>query len=412
MKFNHNWKEKKWANYAIALCIAVFFYLVLSHINIIFGGIGKFFGFIKPVIYALIIAYILNPLSNLFERKFFAGMKRRSLAHILSVAITIILVVALLVLLIAALVPQLTSSAMTLLKNLSGYIESFRSFIDGLLSNSPGEHPMIQRLTNIGTSLLGSLENSLPTTADSLISTFSSIGSNIVNGVISFILAIYFLLDKNRLIRWFVTLLKLLFSQKRYREVADFWLHCNTILIRYIFSDLIDGLIIGLANFIFQMIAGLPYAVLISVVVGVTNLAPTFGPLVGGVIGAVILVLINPWYALWFIIFTLILQTCDGYVLKPKLFSGVLGVSSVWVLICIIVGGRMFGVPGILLSIPFAAISDYIYNEFILVRLRKRRQKKEAGQPNAEPGQEKEAVPDSLPEEDSQDEYSGNTKQS
>ena len=275
MKFNHNWKEKKWANYAIALCIAVFFYLVLSHINIIFGGIGKFFGFIKPVIYALIIAYILNPLSNLFERKFFAGMKRRSLAHILSVAITIILVVALLVLLIAALVPQLTSSAMTLLKNLSGYIESFRSFIDGLLSNSPGEHPMIQRLTNIGTSLLGSLENSLPTTADSLISTFSSIGSNIVNGVISFILAIYFLLDKNRLIRWFVTLLKLLFSPKRYREVADFWLHCNTILIRYIFSDLIDGLIIGLANFIFQMIAGLPYAVLISVVVGVTNLAPT-----------------------------------------------------------------------------------------------------------------------------------------
>jgi predicted PurR-regulated permease PerM len=160
------------------------------------------------------------------------------------------------------------------------------------------------------------------------------------------------------------------------------------------------------------MIAGLPYAVLISVVVGVTNLAPTFGPLVGGVIGAVILVLINPWYALWFIIFTMILQTCDGYVLKPKLFSGVLGVSSVWVLICIIVGGRMFGVPGILLSIPFAAISDYIYNEFILVRLRKRRQKKEAGQPNAEPGQEKEAVPDSLPEEDSQDEYSGNTKQS
>ena len=91
--------------------------------------------------------------------------------------------------------------------------------------------------------------------------------------------------------------------------------------------------------------------------------------------------------------------------LKPKLFSGVLGVSSVWVLICIIVGGRMFGVAGILLSIPFAAISDYIYNEFILVHLRKRRQKKEAGQPGALPEEKKE-------EPVIQEEYSGNTKQS
>ena len=112
-------------------------------------------------------------------------------------------------------------------------------------------------------------------------------------------------------------------------------------------------------------VAGMPYSILISLVVGITNLAPTFGPIVGGIIGGFILVLVNPFYALWFIIFTVILQTIDGYILKPKLFGGSLGVPGVWILISIIVGSRILGVAGILLAIPFAAIVDFIYHDLI-----------------------------------------------
>ena len=125
----------------------------------------------------------------------------------------------------------------------------------------------------------------------------------------------------------------------------------------------------------------MPYATLISVVVGVTNLAPTFGPILGGVIGAFILLLVNPWYSLWFLIFTLILQTCDGYVIKPKLFGETLGVSSLWILVCIIVGGRMFGVIGILLAIPIAAIIDFIFREYLIPWMHKRRKLKAAPDP-------------------------------
>ena len=108
-------------------------------------------------------------------------------------------------------------------------------------------------------------------------------------------------------------------------------------------------------------------------VVGVTNLAPTFGPILGAVIGSFILLLINPWYALVFLIFTIALQTLDGYVIKPRLFGGQLGVPSIWILISLIVMGRMFGVPGILLSIPFAAIINFIYQEVVLPRLERHR---------------------------------------
>ena len=131
-------------------------------------------------------------------------------------------------------------------------------------------------------------------------------------------------------------------------------------------------------------LAGMDYAALISVIVGVTNLAPTFGPLAGAVIGAFFLVFVNPWYALWFLVFTAVLQTLDGYIIKPKLFGNTLGVSSLWILISIIVLGRMFGIPGILLAIPFAAISDIVYKEVILYNLERRKEEKKISLAEAE----------------------------
>ena len=109
---------------------------------------------------------------------------------------------------------------------------------------------------------------------------------------------------------------------------------------------------------------------------GITNLAPTFGPIVGAVIGAFILVLVNPWYALWFLIFTIILQTIDGYILKPRLFGESLGVSALMVLISIIIGGRLFGVIGILFAIPFAAIIDFVWKDYVIKKLEERKAKR------------------------------------
>ena len=118
-------------------------------------------------------------------------------------------------------------------------------------------------------------------------------------------------------------------------------------------------------------IVGLPYIGLVSMVVAVMNLIPTFGPIIGGAIGAFLLLLVKPWYAVVFIIFTLILQTVDGYILKPKLVGDSVGVSGLWVLIGVIVGGKMFGIVGILLCIPAVAILDMLYSDFLLPWLEK-----------------------------------------
>ena len=139
--------------------------------------------------------------------------------------------------------------------------------------------------------------------------------------------------------------------------------------------DLLDGLLVGTINSVFMSLCGMQYVGLVSVVVGITNLVPTFGPLVGAIIGGFILLMVKPFYALIFIIFTICLQFVDGYIIKPKLFGNTLGVPGLWILIVIVAGSRIYGVIGILLAIPFAAITDYIYREVILKSLEKREEK-------------------------------------
>ena len=195
--------------------------------------------------------------------------------------------------------------------------------------------------------------------------------------MLGLILSIYLLLAKESVITGIKRFIKALFAKKNYDGVITFFSRCDAILARYIVYSLIDGLIIGVVNAIFMAIVGMQYVGLVSVVVAVTNLIPTFGPIIGAVIGGFVLLLVNPLHALAFLIFTLILQICDGYILKPKLFGDSLGISSLLILAAVIVGGNMFGVVGILLAIPFAAILDFVYKDYVLMTLEIRRQKKD-----------------------------------
>ena len=193
------------------------------------------------------------------------------------------------------------------------------------------------------------------------------------NWIVAFILSVYLLAGKERIKTGSTRLMKAVMAKPKYDALIYFLKHCDAVLNRYIVFTVIDALIVGTVNAIFMMMTGMQYVALVSFVVAITNLAPTFGPIVGGVIGGFILLMVDPKSALVFLIFTLILQLCDGYFIKPKLFGSTLGVPGLLILIAIIVGGRIFGIIGILLAIPFAAICDHFYRENLLPYLEKRR---------------------------------------
>ncbi len=377
MKFNKKWLKNKWVAYTIATCSAVVLYMALSHINLIFTGLSYFFSFVRPVIIGIIIAYVFNPLANILGDKIFKGIKNDKTRWKVSTFCAIIIIVACFTLLGIALIPQLAESVSTLFSNMDSYLMSLQNLLREFEKGSGLFLGLNFRgVASFGDSILGKASEYFSNNMESIAGVSADVGRGIFDVVIGTILAIYFLFDKHRIVNGITRLCRLLMKNETYDKTAVFLTRCNDILIRYISVDVVDGIIVGIVNFVFMILMGMPYSVLISVIVGVTNLAPTFGPIAGAIVGGLILVLVNPWYALWFLIFTIILQTADGYIIKPKLFGGSLGVSSLMILISIILGGRLFGVGGILIAIPFAAIIDFVWKDFVLKRLEQRHAKK------------------------------------
>ncbi|MBR4667717.1 MAG: AI-2E family transporter [Butyrivibrio sp.] len=371
MKFKGKWAKKKWVSYTIATCSAVVLYIILSNIGSIAEGFGSIYTFVKPVVTGMIIAYVFNPVANLFDRKVFKKIKNEGTRWKLSVAVTLILIILAVTLLFVALIPQLISSISTFISNVGGYVETLQKALRGLENTSAkGLFGFdLGKIANIGDTILAKISSYFSENMKDVVNTSANFGKGVFDIAISFILAIYLLLDKTRLLKAVKRLLSLLMKPENYRATGEFIKRCNNIIIRYISFDIIDGIIVGIVNFIVMAIIGIPYSVLISVIAGVTNLAPTFGPIVGAAIGAFILILVQPWFCVAFLIITIVLQTVDGYILKPKLFGESLGVSPLMILIAIILGGRLFGVAGILLAIPFAAILDFVYRDFVLKKL-------------------------------------------
>ena len=368
-----NFSKQPWYTYAVAACIAVAFYFLLSHI----GSFRKFlialWQFISPVIAGAVIAYLMNPLVKFFNRTVFRKIKVQKLGYLLSIGLAVVTVLIVVGVLLGTLVPQLISSVGTLIGNMNGYIDSLEDFLR--------RFEIIQKYIKVE-EMLTTIASSLTDNLGRIINSFGEAGKGVFNSVIAFILGIYFLAEKDMLRSGIKRLMRALLKENRYNAVTQFLLHCDSILLRYIGAILLDALIVSAVNMIFMLATGMNYAGLVSFVVGVTNVIPTFGPIIGAVIGAFILLLVKPVYALWFLIFTVLLQTVDGYIIKPKLFGGSLGVSGLWILIAIILGGRLLGMAGVLLAIPFAAILTEIYKSYVLPFLERQREKRdEAAKP-------------------------------
>ena len=355
--------HKRWIPYTIASCTAVVLYVFLTHLPAVGDFISQIYSYVSPALYGVVVAYLLNPIVNLFANKCFGRMKHRQLARGIGLIITVVLLLTFIAFLFVAAIPHLISSIELLVNNLDTYLARIRESLVQLsdrfgLNIDPDE-------TLAFTELLKKAAEWLPENLTAILDTSVRIGSGLFNVLIIFIIALYVLMDKDRLLRGLKKISVLFIQPKAYYSILTFCRQCHRIIIRYVGSNLLDSLMVGVANFIFMIIFGMPYPSLISVLVGVTNLIPTFGPIIGGAIAGLIILLVDPWTAFWFILWTLFLQTIDGYVIKPLLHGDTLGLPSVWVLVSIIVGGRVLGILGVLLAIPFAAICSYLLDKII-----------------------------------------------
>ena len=362
MKFS-KLPEKKWFNGAVIACIGVAFFVLLTHLNVIGYGVGKILGYFRPVILGIVFAYILSPLTKLFYYRVFTAMKIGKPRWCLSVLCSFVLMLLALFVLISTLLPQLFGSYLMFSENFDHYANSLLT----MLQNSPLKNFLDDsNMEYLFQNCLETISGFVSDNAGDIVTLAANSGKNVLSTVIALILAVYLLIDVKNVLIGVRHLIHRILPLEAEEVFLDFVLRCDTILVNYIVQTLIDACIIGTANAIFMLLFRMPYVALISVVVGVTNLVPNFGPAIGAVIGAFILLLVSPPQALLFLAFCGVLQFFDAYILKPKLFSNSLGVSGLTILVFTIVLGNMFGILGVLFSIPTAAILSFLYHDYFM----------------------------------------------
>lgn len=361
----------RWGGLTLSLCIAVAFYYFLTHLGGFNTAISYFMGLFATVMIGAVIAYIVNPLAMFFDRHFPRKWKENR-RWILSSVLAMVLVLVLILGLVIPFIPYLIDNIREFIIRFGSYKKQLMSMVGSLQIDESFKTSLISFIdtqVDINSRVTSYINNNL----SNIVSISTMVGRRILNVLIGIIFAFYFLIGKKKLISILATFAKLVIPDKYEAQANGVWHRFNAIFSRYIVFTLLESLTVGLLNAAFMLITGSPYVVLISVVVGVTNLAPTFGPIFGGAVGAMLLLLAEPRKVIPFLIFTLIIQLIDGYIVKPKLYGEALNVPSFLVLTFLVVGGKLWGVTGLLLAIPLAALLSYIYNNIIIPWLRARK---------------------------------------
>lgn len=360
----------------MAAIAGVIAYLIFNNLSSVLAWISHVIDIISPIIIGAIIAYLIDLLVVFFDTKAFKKISAPKARYALAVSVSILLVIIALGLFFWLVLPEMINSITHFINNTQSYASNIEDKLKDLddFAAQYGVHLNTTNWTNNlkeqAEVLISDVSHNL-TMAMNVVTNIWNIFLNIFIGVI---LAVYFVAGKKRLFSGIDEFRRALLTEDQYKKHTDFLKRSNAIFSRYISYTILEAIGVGIANAIFMLIAGLPNVVLISVLVGVTNILPTFGPIVGCIIGSFILVLEDPMYAVIFIIFTCILQTIDGYVVKPHLFGDSMGLPAFISLISIIIGGKLFGPIGILISIPFTAVMAILYHESLIPWLRKRKE--------------------------------------
>lgn len=353
----------------IACCIL--FYMLLQHGKSIGDAISSLLGILSPIIWGLVIAYLLWPLTKVFQRKLFEPLLKKlrpkkpvrtSLARGLSVALSILVALIIIAALIWLIIPQIYTSVESIVLNYQEYYDTITGWINKFFENNPEvEEVLLSATGDVSDNLLDWVKTALLPSMGKVVTSVTTgiyaVLRAILDVLIGFVVACYVLSNMELFLAKSKMVLYSMFSVKASKRILKAIRFTDTAFMGFISGKVIDSAIIGVICYICCAIMRMPYVVLVSVIVAVTNIIPVFGPFIGAIPGAVILLFLDPWQALIFLILILIIQQLDGNFIGPMILGDSIGISALWVLFAIVVGGDLFGLVGMVVGVPvFATI--------------------------------------------------------
>ena len=369
--------------YALAvITLAAFIIFAIVNLQQTTAAIRRFFSILSPFLVAFFIAYILNPVVvsvNRFLHQLLR-IKNQKVTGGIAIAFTYLLFLSLITVTLFYIIPELGDSINELTNTVNPLIRKFTVWCENLKLEYPDleflgdlEDKLTQALASALSYLTNFVANLLPT----LINISISIVKVVINLFLSIVISIYMLNDKKMIS---TNIKRLLYAYFKQDSVTDFIIttkECSSIYSSFVIGKTIDSLIIGLICFILMTILRLPYSVLLSIIVAITNMIPYFGPFIGAVPGVLLYLIIDPIKALIFCIMILALQQFDGLYLGPKILGNSTGLKPIWVIFAITVGGAYAGALGMFLGVPTVGAIAYLLNKSISKHLARKNIKKE-----------------------------------
>ena len=360
----------------IVVCTGIALAVALLHLGQIWKTVQSLLSALMPFIIGFAVAFLLLPIvsrvETLFNRLLFRRKPHPRLSRALATIIAYIILLALLSGFFAILVPQLITSIKSIMQYIANFVSVNRETINQLLVKYEFLSIEGEQLVIVWENVVSQLVNYTSLLVDHLMAFSSSIYTLVFQLFVGMIAAFYLLMDKEKFYAQVKKLCYGLFKRQTCEQLIYWTRRANKIFAGFITGKILDSLIIGVVCYVCMLLFRIEYPLLISVIVGITNIIPFFGPFIGGLPSALILLLVNPLSALWFLIFIVILQQLDGNLIGPFILGDYVGLSPFWIMLSILVGSGLFGFAGMLLSVPMFALVYAIVRAGMEARLRSR----------------------------------------
>lgn len=362
MKMNEELKKN-----LILITYTIFLILLVMNVNTILVYASKLIGVLKPVIYGLFIAFILNIVLVRVEKILKLKIKKpRGLALLLTLVIFVIGIYAV----VTLIVPELLDSIVILVKSIPGYWENAQGYILDFIGrfNITEETILSLPWKDFTQNIINFVLGVFP----AIFSSGTAVASTIMNIFLGLIISVYMLSSKEKLIDQFTKIIYSFMPKKFCDKLMQISTLSNDILNKFATGQLLEAVILGTLCFVGLVILKIPYAPLIAVIIGMTNIIPYFGPIIGTVPSAFLILMVSPISALIFVVFILILQQIDSNIIYPRVVGESVSLPAMWIMIAILIGGGMFGLIGMLLGVPVFAIIYSVMGTFINKRYKQR----------------------------------------
>lgn len=343
---------------------------LLDNLKVVGGALSAVNSALTPVYFGLIIAFLLSPLVNSVDEFVFIPLMRKivkkekkaeGIARGLSVAVVLILALFIIFGLIMMVVPEVINSISSLAANLPSYYKNIVAWGDDVFKSNPKLAEYFENFSgSMYEKLITWLQNDLLPESSKLLSLLTdgvvNAMSVLFNVFIGIIVSIYLMAGKENFCAQAKKLMYAILPQKRVEGTLEVLRETHTVFAKFISGKIVDSLIVGMLTFIIMSIANIPYVLLISVIIGVTNVIPFFGQYIGIIPSAVLVFIASPSKGVIFLILIIILMQFDGNVLGPKILGDSIGLKSFWILFSILFLGSLFGFLGMLCAVPIFAM--------------------------------------------------------